>query len=359
MGSREWSRVLVVRLSSMGDVARMLPALAALKACGRREVHVTVEDRFAGLLDLFPIVDRVIPYPRRSPGSPARHPVAWSRAFSRYVRALRAARYDLALDLHGIFRSAVVARLSGASVTAGYGRGFGKEGSRFLYHLPVRPGPDPHISRFERYAGTLTALGFPAPGRGFLTPALPPEAAGEVRSFLTRRGLGAGGYLFVFVGTSRAQACKRWPLPRFLELARLARQQLGIPTVLGWGPDEADLVRAVPEEAHLHVSPDWKLPALLGAVAGAAVFAGADTGATHLAALVGVPTVAILGATDPVLNRPFGDRHRIVYRPGITRACAVGSCEHSSCMGAITADEVLAAVLDLAEQTRLGEPHGL
>lgn len=357
MGSREWSRVLVVRLSSMGDVARMLPSLAALKASGR-EVHVTVEDRFAGLLDLFPIADRVIPYPRRGPGSPARHPVAWSLAFARYVRALRAARYDLALDLHGILRSAVVARLSGASATAGYGHGFGREGSRFLYDLPVRPGPDPHISRYERYAGTLEALGFPAPAPGFLTPALPPEAAEDVRAFLARRGLSGGGYLFAFMGTSRAQAHKRWPLQRFLELARLARQRLGVPTVLGWGPEEAELVRTVPEEAHLHVSPDWKLPALLGAVAGASVFAGADTGATHLAALVGVPTVAILGATDPVLNRPFGDRHRIVYRLGITRACAGSSCEHSACMGAIPAGEVLGAVLDLAGGARRGEPHG-
>jgi ADP-heptose:LPS heptosyltransferase len=72
-----------------------------------------------------------------------------------------------------------------------------------------------------------------------------------------------------------------------------------------------------------------------------------------------VPTVAILGATDPVLNRPFGDRHRIVYRPGITRACAGGACGHLACMGAITAEEVLAAVLGLAEQTQPGEPHGL
>jgi heptosyltransferase-1 len=241
----------------------------------------------------------------------------------------------------------VVARLSGASKTAGYGRGFGKEGSRFLYDMAVRPGPDPHISRYERYAGTLAALGFAEPGPEFLEPVLPAWAEQDVRSFLGSCGLAEGGYLFAFVGASKAQARKRWPLERFLELARLAVERLALPTVVGWGPDEAELVRSLPAAGHLHPAPDWKLPALLGAIRRSAVYVGADTGATHLAALVGVPTVAVLGATDPVVNRPFGDRHRIVHREGIERACRGGFCDHAACMGAISAASVLGAIEEL------------
>ena len=335
----------------------MLPALAALKSDGQREVHATVEDRFTGLLDLFPIADRVVAYPRKVPGPPTRHPLAWCRAFARYASTLRAARYDLALDLHGILRSAVVTRLSGAQTTAGYGRGFGKEGSHLLYDRPVSPGPDPHISRYERYAGTLAALGFPRPGPEFMKPSIPPGAEGEVQAFLGGAGLQAGAYLFAFVGASKAQARKRWPLERFLDLARLAQERLALPTVLGWGPDEAELVRGLPEAGHLHPTPDWRLPALLAAVRGSAVYVGADTGATHLAALVGVPTVAVLGATDPVLNRPFGDRHRIVHKPGIGRACRGASCDHAECMGAISPEEVYGAVAALAGgRTPRGSP---
>jgi len=342
-----WSRILVIRLSSLGDLARMLPALAALKSEESRTVDVAVEDRFAGLFGLFPIPDRVFPYPRKSVSPALRHPLAWSRAFARYAGSLRQGRYDLALDLHGILRSALLARISGAKETAGYGRGFGKEGSHFFYDRPVVPGPSPRISRYERYSGTLEALGFPRPGAGYLRPQVPAEAGAEVREFLEREGLAEGEYIFAFIGTSRAQAFKRWPLPRFLDLARLLWQRKGLPTVLVWGPDEEGEVQSLRKADGLHLAPDWPLAQLISAIGRAKAFVGADTGAMHIAALVGVPTVALMGPTDPVINSPFGDRHRILFQEGVTRPCAGPSCKHEACMGRLSAERVFEAFQEL------------
>jgi heptosyltransferase-1 len=346
MAPEGWSRILVIRLSSLGDVARMLPALASLKS-GGRIVDVTVEDRFAGLFGLFPIPDRVIPYPRKSAGSLLRHPLAWSRAFASYAGSMREGRYDLALDLHGILRSALLARLSGAKETAGYGRGFGKEGSHLFYDHAVLPGPLPRISRYERYAGTLEALGFPRPGPDYLRFEAPAEAEEEVRSFLVREGLAEGRYVLAFIGTSRAQAFKRWPTARFLELARMLWERKGLPTVLGWGPDEEEEINSLGQAEGLHVAPDWRLAPLVYAISRAKAFIGADTGAMHLSALVGVPTLALMGPTDPVVNRPFGDRYRLIFREGVTRPCAGPSCTHEACMGALSAEKAFKALEEL------------
>lgn len=342
-------RLLVIRLSSLGDVARLLPSLAALRDAPGVEVDLTVEDRFAALLNHYPFPRRVVPYPRRAAGSPLRAPGRWSSAMGAYVRELRAARYDLALDLHGILRSALVAHLSGAAQTAGYARGFGREGSHLLYGRALVPAPDPRVSRYERYAGALRAAGLPTPSGAFLPPGLSP-AAREAGSALVSRLLpGARDHAVLFLGASRAQAHKRWPAAHFLALSDLLYERLGLPSVLAWGPDEAELVAALPPAPHRAVPPLLDLEATLALVSGARLFVGADTGFTHLAALAGVPTVAVLGPTDPVLNAPFGDRARVLWRPGVRRACGGESCSHGDCMGMLAPRQVLEVALELLE----------
>lgn len=339
----ESERILVIRLSSLGDIARLLPSLGALASRGRC-VHLTVEDRFLPLVQLFPLAEEVIPYPRRAPGSPLRHPLRWSRDMRDYVGRLREGRYDLALDLHGILRSALVAHLSGARATAGFAQGHGKEGSHLFYGRTLRPADRTRISRYERYAGALRALGFPSSPGGYLSPSTPAAAASRVSAFLEAGGLKAGAYLFAFVGTSAAQAHKRWPFERFLELARLARERLGMPTVLGWGPEERALVAGAAGLEAVFPIPDWPLPELLETIRRAGAFVGADTGAMHLAALMGVPTVALLGPTDPVLNEPFGARKRVLFSPSASGPCRGEACTHDACLGAMPASAVADAL---------------
>lgn len=342
-------RLLVIRLSSLGDVARLLPSLAALRDTPGVEADLTVEDRFAGLLAHYPLPHRVVPYPRRAAGSPLMEPRRWSAAMAAYLRELRAARYDLALDLHGILRSAVVAHLSGAAQTAGYARGFGKEGSHLLYGRPLVPGPSPRLSRYERYAGALRAAGLPEPGAAFLPPALSPAARASSAALLGELLPGAASYAVLFLGTSRAQAHKRWPAEHFTALADDLYARLALPSVLAWGPEEAELVASLPPAPHRAVPPLLDLEATLALVSGARLFVGADTGFTHLTALAGVPTVAVLGPTDPVLNAPFGHRSRILWRRGVVRACGGAGCSHGDCMGSLAPRAVVDLALDLLE----------
>jgi ADP-heptose:LPS heptosyltransferase len=351
MAEWEGSSILVIRLSSLGDIARLLPSLRALKNSSAERVDLTIEDRFEPLLRLFPIPDHVIAYPRRKAGSPLRRPVPWVSAYARYVRSLRSARYDLALDMHGILRSAVVGQLSGATHTAGFGPRYGKENSHLLYETAVFPGPTPVLSRYDRYAGTLAALGFPAPAMDYLAPEVPPEARRDVEDFLDGSGLQSSPYLFAFLGASKAQKEKRWPAFRFIETARRVWDELGLETVIGWGPEESDLVRSLDGEPHVRFIPDWGIDRLLEVIRRARAFVGADTGAMHLAALMGVPTLALLGPTDPLINRPFGSRSRILHRPGIDRPCEGADCLHDRCMAAIEPTMVVRQLSELLEET--------
>lgn len=351
MAEWEGASILVIRLSSLGDIARLLPALVALKSSGAARVDLTVEDRFEPLMRLFPIPDRVVPYPRRGAGRPLSAPVRWTKSYTGYLGALRSARYDLALDMHGILRSAIVGQLSGAAHTAGFGPRYGKENSHLLYETAVFPGPSPNLSRYERYAGTLAALGFPRPAAAYLSPDIPAEARRDVEGFLEGCGLSSRPYLFAFLGTSRAQAAKRWPAFRFKEAARIAWQELGLETVVGWGPEESDLIPSFVAEPHVRVIPDWGLDRLTEVIRRARAFLGADTGAMHLAALMGVPTLALLGPTDPLVNRPFGDRFRVLHRQGIDRPCKGTGCPHERCMAAIAPDAVMERLSALLEDT--------
>jgi heptosyltransferase I len=352
MATWDGASILVIRLSSLGDVARMLPSLAALKTSGVSRVDLAVEDRFAGLLDLFPIPDGVLPYPRRSVGPAWRDPFTWFTAMNAYLEDLRSHRYDLALDLHGIFRSALLAGFSGAKETAGFAKGFGKEFSHLLYDRKVVPAPSPHISRYERYGGTLRALGFPGPSESYLIPTMPEAAMAKVSAFLEENRLTDRPYLFAFLGTSRTQAHKRWPAENFVALSKAASARWGMKTVLGWGPEEGDLIRSLPAGGDLLPIPGWGLPELLEVIRRSRAFVGADTGAMHLAALMGVPTVALLGPTDPVLNRPFGVKVRVVYREGIRRACTGAGCSHGDCMAALGVEEAASALGELLEDPR-------
>jgi ADP-heptose:LPS heptosyltransferase len=342
-------RVLVVRLSSLGDIARLLPTLRAARvAHPGHGFDLTVEDRFLPLLRLFPSADRVVAYPRRAAGHAMKNPWHFACAMREYFRSLRSGRYELAVDLHGILRSAAVARLSGARAVAGFARGFGREGSHLLYDIPVTPAPSPCISRLERYSKTLEALGLGGGAPVPLAPDFPGETVRARDEFLRRSDLAPGKYALLFVGTSRAQAHKRWPVDRFVQLAGVLKEVYRLPTLLGWGPEEAETVRCLPSLPYLRPLPETDLAGLVSYIAAARAFAGADTGSTHLAALMGVPAVGILGPTDPVKNALFGSRSRVVWKEGIRRACPGAGCTHGDCMGAISAEEVAEALQSVA-----------
>src|SRR5438270_5647020 len=127
--------ILIVRLSALGDVVHVLPALAALRAAfPTAKIGWAVEEKAASLLDGHPRLDRrhVIPRSALAKAARSRDVGTFVREARRTVRELRAESYEVTLDFQSNFRSSLLARLSGAKRRIGQPAPFAKEGARFL-----------------------------------------------------------------------------------------------------------------------------------------------------------------------------------------------------------------------------------
>lgn len=279
-------RIALIKTSSMGDVIHAMPVVTDIAAGvpGAR-IDWVVEESFADLPRLHPAVGDVIPVAvrrwRRTPWSPA----VWSEVRAARAR-LRSAGYDLALDLQGLVKSALVARWTGAPV-AGFARGCAREPLATLaYARRYSVAMDTHaIERLRLLAAA--ALGYALRGGPVFGLALPATAASWRP---------AQRYVVLLHATSRDE--KLWPAARWSALAATLAAT-GRACVLPWGSEREraaarELVRAVPLSI---VPPRLTLAQCAGLLAGADAVVGVDTGLTHLATALGVPTVALFAAT--------------------------------------------------------------
>jgi len=321
-------RILLVRLSALGDVVTGLHVLSALKArLPEAEVGWLVEDRFASLLAGHPQLARVHAYPRRR----AAGPLGWPKALA-FLAGVRRRRYDLALDLQGNLKSGLLARLSGARRVAGLGGAFAREGNALFVRRRVPPPPG---NRVEAYLALLDAV----VGPGARPPALLPATPGE-------RGL-----LALHPGTSPYGAHKRWPAERFAELGRRLVRRLAAPAVVTAGPGEEAEARGVAEA--IGAPARWERPrdlrALADLLAGARLLVAADTGPAHVAAALGVPTLTLFGPKDPAVAAPVGPRARALAAGVRCSPCALRHCPDPACMDALSVDAVERAALALLQ----------
>ncbi len=309
-------RILIIRLGALGDVVRTLPALRAIRhRLPRAHISWLVEEGSRDLLEGHPDLDQLILLPRRELSRELRRPWLLHRGLGRLAgmaRRLRDEHFDAVFDLHGLLKSGLLARASGAPVRFGFPRELGREGNhRFLTHpLPVSPGV---LNRVERLLEMLRAAGIeprPEAGAGIFPPA---EAKNSADNFLEQAVPavhdGSRGLAIFAVGSSRQQSWKRWPVDHFAMLALNLTSRLPLEVVLVWGPGEQQMAEAVLEVAgpapHIHLAPPLKLMELAALLERCRLFVGGDSGPMHLAAAMGAAVLGIFGPTDPELNRPL------------------------------------------------------
>jgi len=333
-------RILLVRLSSLGDVVQCLPALAAVRAAKPdAEIGWLVEDRHAGVLVGHPHVDRLFTFERRAGGL---------RAAMKLRRELAAWRPDVAVDLQGNLKSGTLTRLSGAPRRIGLPRGESRESAHVFATETVAAGP-PLEHRADRALRLVGALG--ATGRApAAPPAIPPEAAARVASELAAAGVARREFALLVPGTSAFGAFKRWPPERFGALAKRLRAERGRPSLVAYGPDERALADAVvaASDGAARVAPETRgLGELLALLESAALVVGADSGPVVLAAALGVPTVALFGPKDPAIYAPRGPRTEIAWKQVYCAPCKLRRCGDPICMTTMETDEAWDAVLRL------------
>ncbi len=324
------AHVLVVRLSALGDVLFALETVAALRA-ERPDVRIDflVEDRFAGVLSGHPDLAAVRTLPRR--GGVGRLRALWA--------LFRGPRYDAVLDVHGLLKSALPARLVRTRRRIGFAPPLAKEGAHRLYTETVTaPRPTPH--RAEQGLHVLRALGLPGAARqARLAAAEPPQELDG----------GDGPLVVLHPGTSAFAAFKRWPVERFAALAgRL--QHAGIRVAVSFGPGEQDMAAVIRASAPASIPLDGGALGLLRLAAAyrtADVVVAADTGPLHIAAAAGARVLALFGPKDTNLYGPrdHGAGHRILFHDVPCRPCRRRRCASPQCILGVDVDRVEAEVL--------------
>jgi len=335
-------RVLIVRLSAIGDVVHTLPALAALRRA-LPDAHLAwiVESLAAPLLEGHPLLDEVIVYPR---GKWRENGYVLSLAdVIRFAAGIRRRRFDTAIDFQGLTKSAAIPWFNGIPTRIGFGGEDAREMSGWFYTVHLTP-PDDLVHVVHRNLYLLTAFGITAPAVEFPFPDLSAERE-AVTQRLEQEGIGRGEQM-VFLNPGAGWETKRWPAEYYGRLAaRIARED-ECRVLITWGPGEETLVEAalaeVPAELRdrVHRAPPTTIREFAALLDRCRVFVSGDTGPVHIAAARGVPVVGVYGGSDPKRNGPIGPGHvHILDNPDVEcHPCWQVRCDNPPprCLGTIT-----------------------
>jgi ADP-heptose:LPS heptosyltransferase len=391
-------RILIVKLSSIGDVVHTLPAAALLRrALPDARITWIVERRAGAIIKDSPVIDELIELDTR----------AWRKALltasttgdaRAQLNQLRGApnlngtgTADIAIDFQGLIKSGLVALASRANRRIGFSTGDLREkASKLLLTEQVETSEFNHVIEKNltlaraAIAGSVTIPTDAAWERRYLC--LPLPASGEYLSAQHRAGTDAcapiervsnAGYEFpitisadderfveaaienqrgpfAIINPGGGWPTKLWPSERYAQLADWLWSECGLSSFVTFGPGEEALARAVASNARSSaVRPlASTLKQFVALARRAALFVGGDTGPLHLAAAGGTPIVGLYGPTSPERNGPFDPRDITVGRDLWCRAdCHRRSCWHWECMD-IPINDVQHAVLERLANTK-------
>jgi heptosyltransferase-1 len=350
-----FARILLVKPSSLGDVIHALPVLHGLRQrYPKAHIAWLVSKPLAPLIRNHPELDEVIEFDRRLFRRLGR---SWrvTREFLRWVRTLRAKRFDLAVDLQGLFRSGFLSWASGASTRFGF-RSAREWAGVFYTHRVETPDPEAHaVDKNYLFA---PALGFEHVPVTFDLGVTDAERA-RATDILTRAGVEVDAP-FVAVLPGARWETKRWGGDRFAAvIVRLAADHR-LRSVLIAAPEEAPrcaeivghAARAAP--APVNLAGRTGLRDLVALLERAAVVVCQDSAPSHVAAALGRPVVCIFGPTNPRRTGPYQTKGRVLQADIPCAPCyrrSLRQCPYDhECMRRIDADAVVEAATGAVRQ---------
>jgi heptosyltransferase I len=339
-------RILVVRLSAMGDVIHTLPAVHALReAFPHAHIGWLIEERWAGLLCAAsfpqsgarsgerPLVDDVHTVDLKNWGE-SLFSVSTLQRIAKVWNDVRDLDYDIAIDLQGAMRSAFFARFSGARIV--YGAAEPREGAAAMWYTRKVVTRGRHV--VEQYFSIARAASEKIRTIPFATLPYDSKSEERVRQRLEEMHISK----FAILNPGAGWGAKRWPAERYGEVA-YGLAQIGVRSIVNYGPGEDDLasqLEAASKGAATAMS--CTISELIALTRRASLFVGGDTGPLHLAAALQIPAVAIFGPTDPARNGPYGTRS-IVLRSPESMTTHKRNAPPDEGMLSIGSDEVVAA----------------
>ncbi|MCO6435561.1 MAG: glycosyltransferase family 9 protein [Phycisphaerae bacterium] len=307
---RSFQRILLMKPSSLGDIVHALPVLHALR---RRfpdaQIDWMVFPPFGELLAHHPQINELVVFDRKRFSR-----VGWSPRitleFLHFLRGLRRRRYDLIVDLQGLFRSGFIAWASGAPTRIGFAEA--REAAWVFYTHRIPHAPE-NAHAVDRNLSVCPILGLSRSEVRFDL-GLPREVLQKAEQLLERKGIGASRSFLAVAPGARWQT-KRWRAERFAEVLNQLEPDLDVPPVLLGAPDE---VQRCKEVARACRRPPINLAGKTSVLEMAAVLHRCrallcqDSASAHLAVAFSRPVVCLIGPTHPGRTGPYGQLDSVV-----------------------------------------------
>lgn len=338
--------ILIVKLSAIGDVIHTLPSLAALRRL-YPDAHITwvVEEAASGLVLHHPMIDRVIIFSRKK----------WIEDFKNgnfqavrqnarsFLKELRSRRFDLVIDFHGLFKSAMVVLASGGKRKLGYDSWQELSGLFLNDKIPE----DMNKHAVDRYLDFPRHLGAEPGPAEFILP-VNPEAENRSRLLMDSHALSRKK--FIAVNPVAYWETKLWDDEKFAVLADLIKDRMKLDVVFTGSKkeDAADIMSRMREKG-INLGGETTLMELACIYKDALAVISTDSGPMHLAAAVDTPVIALFGPTDPSRTGPYGAGHVIIRTDLSCSPCLLKKCPTKKCMTDILPEQVLAAVKEIVD----------
>jgi heptosyltransferase I len=361
--AREFKKILLIKLSAVGDVVHTLPVLNKLRRrYPNAQIDWLVTPAIGELLRHHPAITNVIAFAREEWSKPWR----WApfASYARLAAKLRAAGYDLVVDMHGQLRTALLALATGAPVRIGWDRPRAqiwhasarkfplearkhawqgaREGSWLAYTNPI-PVPTIDVHAVDRYLNVGSLLGFDAGPADFSFP-VPQEASVRIEALLDYYDIAKAKLLVMAPGT--IWETKQWRRDGFAEVARHFLQA-GLGVVLIGSERERPICDQVAAAAPgaVNLSGETTLSELAALIRRATICLTNDSGPMHLAVALGRPVVSVFGPTDPIWIGPYHRDNAVVRTDLPCSPCylrRLKNCRHAhACMEDLPAQAVI------------------
>ncbi len=348
-------KILIVRLSAIGDVVHVLPALRSLRSnFPDSKITWLVEDKASDILTGHPDIDEVITFPRRK----------WQRNILKiskitntvfeifsFYKNLRKDRYDIVIDFQGNLKSGVMTIMTGSENRIGFGKGYCKEFNYLFTKYRIRP-PRKRMHKIDKNLALLGGLGIET---NFHRPELPVSRADEkyISKFLRTNINDSFPIIVVQPCTSKFGSYKQWPVSNYALLVDKILESYKANVIFSWGPGEIDVVNEIVMNMKykaLVACETKSIKQLIELIRRADLFIGGDTGPLHIASILGVTTVGIYGPKDPVIYGPYHGKAVVVRKELWCSPCKKRTCSDPECMTSILPEDVFHAVNKLMEE---------
>ncbi|WP_051412094.1 lipopolysaccharide heptosyltransferase II [Halonatronum saccharophilum] len=337
--------ILLIRLSAIGDVIHSLPIAKEIRE-NYPEAKITwiVEDKAQAVVANNPYLDRIIVMPKAK----------WKREFKddklgtlkeirAFFKELRSNKFDIALDVHGLFKSGITCFFSGAKRRIGPADG--REGSKIFYNEMVNL-PKGKIHQIDRSFYLAKSLGGVS-GQVDFGITLNPQEELKVQKVLRDLNLNENKPLIV-INPFTSWSSKNWLKIRYAKLADKLIEEYGCEVIFTGSPADrggVEKIRALMRRWAVNLAGQTTLKELAGIYKESDFFIGGDTGPMHLAVAVDTPVIALFGPTDPKTHGPYGHKHTVIQKEMDCLGCWKRKCKKGkTCMSAISVEDVLVCV---------------